>query len=322
MHYPVQRAHFKIKLFSNESEYDSYNEYSPQQSTGNKILKMKRLLSQLIATLLMLSGCSSHPSYTSLNRVDNARNIANKAQLSTHTISTKTFSFRTFSRLSGNTNTIRLYIEGDGLAWRNKHTPSSDPTPINPLALKLAAIDPFANIIYLARPCQYTHKTNSPDIKCETKYWTSHRYSEEIIISMNEALNHIKNKYNVKKFELIGFSGGGAIAPLLAHKRNDIDNIRTIAGNLDHETLNNIHHVDQMPLSLNPVNIAETIADIPQIHFIGGKDNVVPEKIVKSYFIHSGSEKCVKIYTQQNAAHHEGWLESWGELLKIKMPCK
>ena len=51
---------------------------------------------------------------------------------------------------------VNIYIEGDGRAWLNKNRPSLDPTPKNSLALKLAEIDPAPNVIYLARPCQYS----------------------------------------------------------------------------------------------------------------------------------------------------------------------
>lgn len=51
--------------------------------------------------------------------------------------------------ISGAVNTLTIHIEGDGLAWINSSTPSSDPTPTNPLALRLALLD-TAPSVYLA----------------------------------------------------------------------------------------------------------------------------------------------------------------------------
>ena len=35
---------------------------------------------------------------------------------------------------------------------------SDNPTPVNPMLLKLATMDKRPNIVYIARPCQYTFR--------------------------------------------------------------------------------------------------------------------------------------------------------------------
>lgn len=57
-------------------------------------------------------------------------------------------------------STLTIYIEGDGLAWINRSSPSADPTPTDPIALKLALAQPEGNAVYLARPCQYAGAVN------------------------------------------------------------------------------------------------------------------------------------------------------------------
>jgi hypothetical protein len=47
---------------------------------------------------------------------------------------------------------LSIYLEGDGLAWVSRTEPSRDPTPDNPIALRLAAIDSAPNVIWIARP--------------------------------------------------------------------------------------------------------------------------------------------------------------------------
>ena len=57
--------------------------------------------------------------------------------------------------VDGPVDEVHVYIEGDGYAWATTTDPSDDPTPINPLALRLAAVDDAPNVLYLARPCQF-----------------------------------------------------------------------------------------------------------------------------------------------------------------------
>ena len=52
-----------------------------------------------------------------------------------------------------NAQEVIVYIEGDGLSWIDRFTPSSDPTPVDPLTFKLTKLDQSPNVIYLARPC-------------------------------------------------------------------------------------------------------------------------------------------------------------------------
>jgi len=73
---------------------------------------------------------------------------------------------------------LTIYIEGDGLSWIDASTPSNEPTPMDPLALKLALRDD-APSAYLARPCQYVAEDRKKS--CAQKYWTYSRFSEEVI---------------------------------------------------------------------------------------------------------------------------------------------
>lgn len=59
---------------------------------------------------------------------------------------------------------------------------------------------------------------------------------------MNDALNHFVKQYPGVKHELIGYSGGGNIAAILAERRADVRSLRTVAGNLDVAYVNATHH--------------------------------------------------------------------------------
>ncbi len=66
------------------------------------------------------------------------------------------FNITVYERVYKEGGTINIYIEGDGFAWVSRKKKSLDPTPKTPMALKLASMDGSSNVIYIARPCQYT----------------------------------------------------------------------------------------------------------------------------------------------------------------------
>ncbi len=229
------------------------------------------------------------------------------------------FLLTSYERISAPNKTVNLYIEGDGRAWLNKSTPSLDPTPKNPLALKLAALDPAQNVVYLARPCQFTKALNNK--RCDQKYWTSQRFAPEVLTAMSKALSDIKQRHNIESFNLIGFSGGGNIAALLAAKRSDVVSLRTVAGNLNHALQSQIHNVSAMPHSLNALEIAHQISHITQLHFIGGKDKIVPQEIYQSFKRASGVPPCMRSKIVKNTGHIKGWEERWNVLLAMPLNC-
>ena len=73
-------------------------------------------------------------------------------------------------------------------------------------------------------------------------------------------------------FELIGYSGGGAVALLIGVKRDDIDKIITVAGNIDTEFWTQYHNIDPLSNSLNPADFVETLQAIKQCHLLGNED--------------------------------------------------
>lgn len=212
-------------------------------------------------------------------------------------------------------DTLRIYIEGDGLAYMSRNRYSPDPTPTDPVALRLATADPSQDVIWLARPCQY-HK--GPH--CNRKYWTSHRFAPEVIATYDHVLNRIKAETGAQSFELVGFSGGAAIAVLLTAKRDDIANIRTAAGNIDNAALIAHHDVSPMPHSLNPGDAAAQIADIPQYHFVGVRDEIVPPAISTAYMRKAGDTGCIKQHIVPNSTHTDGWGNQWRALLAHPLP--
>lgn len=228
-----------------------------------------------------------------------------------------------YQRIRQNPKTIaNVYIEGDGFAYMNRSTPSDNPTPKTPVGLHLALKDTEdVSVYYISRPCQFI-TGDSFERKCEKKYWTTHRFSSEILKAFNDTLNQIKSETNINQFNLIGFSGGANIAGLLAVERNDIASIRTVAGNVDNDYFTTYHKVSPMPYSLNMANYSEQLSHVPQIHFIAEDDKFVPRNIADSYLKKLPTTQCAKIYEIKQTTHLKGWEEQWSDLLAYTPACK
>ncbi len=282
-----------------------------------KNLKTPKTTLTLLLGLLSLTACAN---YGMGIRQDTAQRLAAPAFMVKREIPASPFLLTAYERVNNARKPVQVYIEGDGYAWISKKQRSLNPTPKNPVGLHLAAFDNAENVIWLARPCQYTGKLDENAL-CSSDYWGSKRYAPEVLKSFNRALNNIKGTYGVTEFHVIGFSGGGTIAALLAAERDDILSLRTVAGNLDHRAHSAFHNVSVLKNSLNPVDYAPTLSRIPQVHFIGGQDEVVPPKILHSYMQALGDTSCVHYEFIQEASHMKGWGNKWPELLKIKATC-
>lgn len=215
---------------------------------------------------------------------------------------------------------LTVYIEGDGLAWITRSRPSTDPTPVDPIGFNLALRHPDGAVAYLARPCQYTASGSSAG--CAAKYWTSHRFASEVVAATSRALTELKKTTGAETLRLIGYSGGGAIAALVAAERSDVGALITLAGNLDHARWTEYHGVEPLRGSLNPVTVATALASVPQLHFVGRQDAVIPHEIAESFVASQGAVHCSAIAAVDHADHRHGWIEAWPGLLAEPLPCR
>lgn len=262
--------------------------------------------------LALLTGCAS-------DRAAIAEALAAPAQLTHEQIQAGDFVLTAYTRVSHTDRPLRVYLEGDGLAWISRTQPSSDPTPHNPVALALAARDPGSNVAYLARPCQYTPMAANP--QCGTAWWTRKRYAPEVVSSLNAALDQLRARVPDQPLELVGYSGGGALAILLAARRQDITSLRTVAGNLDTEFVNQLHEVSAMPESLNPIADAVRVAHIPQQHISGADDSVVSPSVA-ARFASAAGWRCVTLRRIDGLTHGGDWAGQWRTLLAETPVCR
>lgn len=213
---------------------------------------------------------------------------------------------------SSKENTLVVYIGGDGHAWKNRWTPSTDPTPWNPVALRLAVQTPEPKVLFLGRPCQFTtHETRTG---CHPKYWTSHRYSQEVIDALDEALDQAKVLARTEKIILAGYSGGGVLVALLSAQRDDVTHFVTIAANLDLDAWVKEQGISPLSGSLNPADFAVKLKDIPQTHLVGEKDFIVSPAILQSYLLKLHKPLITQWVVIPNYDHQCCWVDSWQEL--------
>ncbi len=255
----------------------------------------------------LLSACSIHE-----DPLNNAMNIGVSSGFEQLVFKTSYFDQFVFLKNVTDAGKIVVYIEGDGSAWARRYKPSDDPSPRNPLALRMAVLDPQPVVAYVARPCQFTGGDDGRG--CDTSFWTSHRFAREVVLSTEEVIDKLKDMTGVKKVELVGYSGGGAVALLVASERTDVISVRTVAGNIDHKAWTDYHSVSPLYGSLNPADAVEENCSIPQLHYVGDEDRIMPLDIAKAYQKKATAFCRSRVRVIPGCTHAKGWVEVWPSL--------
>jgi hypothetical protein len=231
-----------------------------------------------------------------------------------HVIRAGEFDLTGFSRLSGTrTDELVVYLEGDGQAWLSRSQQSLDPTPTDPDVLALAVRHPPGDVLYLARPCQYTG--GRPARGCHPRYWAGHRYAPEVVASIGTAIDQVKASTGARRLVLIGYSGGGVIAALLAARRNDVAELVTIAANLDHGYWTRLGRLTPLRGSLNPADDTARLQEIRQTHFVGSGDDVVSPRVVDAYVRRMTDRSRTRVVVLKGFDHDCCWVDNWPGLL-------
>lgn len=264
---------------------------------------------QAVALALLLSACGSAHL---MPRQQKAAFFAEKAGWGLQVLRGGQFDVVSFARPQPRAGApLAVYIEGDGLAFLDRYTVSPDPTPDDPIGLRLALSHPGANAVYLARPCQYSSLTER---RCDATYWTGRRYAPEIVDSMDRAIDEAKRRAGAGSVILAGYSGGGAIAVLLAARRTDVAGIVTIAANLDVKYWTGRDRLAPLSGSLDPADVVQRVSAVPQVHFAGGRDDVVGADVVQSYVSRMSDRSRTAVITMAEFDHRCCWAAEWPRL--------
>lgn len=272
----------------------------------------------LLAGALAVSGCVG--ALSGAKRRDQAASIAAGGGLAPLMLDTGPACrppLAAFAK-NGPGRTLTVYIEGDGQAYRDRVTPSDDPTPTDPLALRLAALDPGSKVLYLARPGQYLSEKELS--ACDPALWTTARYSPRVVDCLSAALDAAERTLGARQLRLVGYSGGGALAVLLAARRPDVVGLVTVAANLDTDAWTALHHVAPLTESSNPAEAAPAVAGLPQVHYAGSDDRITPPWLCRRYLARLPARAAARCLVIDGADHHHGLAEAWPSIVTSLPP--
>ena len=201
-----------------------------------------------------------------------------------------------------------VYLDGDGRAWLTPHRVARDPTPSKSFLLDLMQRDPAASI-YLGRPCYHGLNHSS---SCNPWVWTQQRYSRIVVDSMVHALkSSLPDK--ACRIVLIGYSGGGTLAMLMAAQLPQVRGVVTLAGNLDVTAWTRLHGFSPLTESLDPARQPALPEAVFQIHVTGTDDKQIPPELVAKAIKRYPHAKFLKV---KNLNHQGNWPTIWPEVLR------
>lgn len=167
-----------------------------------------------------------------------------------------------------------VYLAGDAPPRRAWRWFPPDPTPEPMLALELLARDPAPRLL-LGRPCQ--HRAG----RCSPVSYAGGRYGEPVVASLAAALRRWLARRGGGSAVLIGYSGGGTLAMLLAERLPEAEAVVTVAGNLDVAAWARRHGHRGFGSSLDPAARPPLPPRVRQLHLAGGRDEQIPPELVR-----------------------------------------
>jgi len=259
----------------------------------------RRYFSFELGLLLILSACSSPA--TRLH--DQAKQFGFQAVES----AAAGFTLTSFKHLPASASKrLHVYLEGDGRPWERGLFPTADPTTRASAILKLMALDPEP-ALYLGRPCYNGH---AGDQGCTHNLWTSARYGERVVTSMTQAIINFCDQHGYQEIVLIGHSGGGTLALLMAERLPQTVAVVTLAGNYDIDIWADHHGYQRLSESLNPATYNN--AGIPEWHLLGKRDSNIPPDLFQEALQRRPNSR-VQIV---DADHSQGWQAIWPQVLQ------
>jgi len=215
--------------------------------------------------------------------------------------------YRNAAAAAAGTGTLHVYIEGDGSPYVRPDRIAADPTPHDPLMLRLMALDPSPSV-YLGRPCYFEPDR---DPACRSAFWTLRRYGPEVLRSMGAALHAERERAQAGRLVLFGHSGGGTLAVLLADRDATVARVVTIGAILDLRAWCRLHQYSPLAGSIDPAE-APPRAGIEVLHLVGDRDRNAPPWLIGAAARARGGE-AVRIVPHRD--HNCCWEPLWPAIL-------
>lgn len=281
--------------------------------TGRSDRRLSALpLAAALLLAALLAGCAASPA----SRLDDAQTLAARAGWQASRLPAGRFELLALHAPPRPAAELAIFIEGDGLAWLDRRTPSTDPTPRNPVGLRLALAEPYRPSAWLARPCQYSASL----ARCSVDDWTGARFSNEIVAAMNDAVSQLKQRFGAERLLLVGYSGGGTIAALVAARRDDVARLVTIAAVLDHEAWTRQQAVTPLAGSLNPASSWAALLGLRQQHLVGGADRQTGRAAIEPYVARFPASSRPEVIELPGYGHACCWAEDWARISPLMSP--
>lgn len=254
----------------------------------------------VLLTVSLLGACSAIP---------DAKQLAARHGLSHQEVAGGPFMLPVLARSEQpRGGRLHLYLEGDGRPWLGRER-AANPTGRSTVALDLMLADPHPALL-LGRPCY--HQSGTPPSPCEPELWTGGRYSPTVLHALADAVQRLLAEYRPTSLVLVGYSGGGVLALLLAQQQALPTTVVTVASNLDTAAWTEYHRHLPLTGSLNPTLEIPADAAFRQVHLAGARDRVVPPATTIRYRErHPGAE--YRLFKEFD--HRCCWLEAWPGLL-------
>jgi pimeloyl-ACP methyl ester carboxylesterase len=174
--------------------------------------------------------------------------------------------------------------------------------------LELIALDSHPSV-YVGRPC-YLGLADSAG--CDPRQWTSHRYSAEVLGSLQRVIEQLVAEGAYDQVMLFGHSGGGTLATLLATRLPRTTALVTIAPNLDVRAWTDTHGYTPLTGSLDPALTKDFPRGIFQVHWFGDEDEEIPPSLIEGLepYFDEGQLRVIEGFN-----HSCCWSEIWPNLL-------
>jgi pimeloyl-ACP methyl ester carboxylesterase len=218
------------------------------------------------------------------------------------------FRHTVYARTSPAPRHVRVYLEGDGTPWVGGRTIASDPTSRRAFALELMARD-AGDVLLVGRPCYHGRETAPA---CTPALWTDARYSEAVVASLAAALEAALRCCSEASATLVGYSGGGVLATLVAARSDRVVRVLTVGANLDVDAWTRLHGYLPLARSLDPSRLPAVAPRFDEVHLTGARDRNVPAAIAEAY---ASARPWVRVERFETYDHVCCWAQAWPEIV-------